>query len=114
MLWSGLTVLERQQRSNPDEHSQCDKRTCRGHGDTFCAARRTSFSENQQLPEWMRVDVFLGFLRPFYPSWDHALEQNLIKQFDLPLNRKLGKLSRRMRMKAALASALAFHPKLDC
>jgi ABC-2 type transport system ATP-binding protein len=69
-------------------------------------------SENQQLPEWMRVDVFLDFLRPFYPSWDHGLEQNLTKQFDLPLNRKLGKLSRGMRMKAALASALAFHPKL--
>src|SRR5262249_669409 len=39
-------------------------------------------------------------------------EQSLIEQFDLPLDRKLGKLSRGMRMKAALASALAFHPKL--
>src|SRR5262249_21704260 len=58
------------------------------------------------------VSVFLDFLRPFYPTWDRALEQSLIEQFDLPLDRKLGKLSRGMRMKAALASALAFHPKL--
>ena len=35
-----------------------------------------------------------------------------MKQYDLPLRRKLGKLSRGMRMKAALVSALAFHPKL--
>jgi ABC-2 type transport system ATP-binding protein len=69
-------------------------------------------SENQELPEWMRVDAFLAYLRPFYPTWDRALENDLVKQFDLPLDRKLKNLSRGMRMKAALAGALAFHPKL--
>jgi ABC-2 type transport system ATP-binding protein len=69
-------------------------------------------SENQQLPEWMRVGQFLTYLRFFYPSWDSGLEKELIKQFDLPLDRKLKHLSRGMRMKAALAAALAFHPKL--
>jgi ABC-2 type transport system ATP-binding protein len=69
-------------------------------------------SENQELPEWMRVDAFLAYLRPFYPTWDRALEDELVKQFDLPLDRKLKNLSRGMRMKAALAGALAFHPKL--
>jgi len=69
-------------------------------------------SENQELPEWMRLDRFFDFLRPFYPSWDRDLERDLMRQFDLPVDRKLGKLSRGMRMKAALASALAFHPKL--
>ena len=69
-------------------------------------------SEDQELPDWMRVETFFAFLRPFYPTWDRGLEHELIEQFDLPLNRKLGKLSRGMRMKAALLSALAFHPKL--
>ena len=69
-------------------------------------------SENQQLPEWMRLDTFFDFLRPFYPSWDRDLERDLMRQFELPLDRKLSKLSRGTRMKAALASALAFHPKL--
>jgi ABC-2 type transport system ATP-binding protein len=69
-------------------------------------------SENQELPEWMRVDAFLAYLRPFYPSWDRKLEAELIGQFDLPLDRRLRDLSRGMRMKAALASALAYHPKL--
>jgi len=69
-------------------------------------------SENQELPGWMRVDAFLTFLRPFYPAWDHELENELVRQFDLPPDRKLGDLSRGMRMKAALAGSLAYHPKL--
>jgi ABC-2 type transport system ATP-binding protein len=69
-------------------------------------------SENQDLPGWMRVRDFLAYLRPFYPSWDRSLEDELVRQFDLPVSRKLRHLSRGMRMKAALASALAYHPKL--
>ena len=69
-------------------------------------------SENQQLPGWMRTGAFLAYLRPFYPTWDRGLEEQLVKHFDLPLDRKLKQLSRGMQMKAALASALAFRPKL--
>jgi ABC-2 type transport system ATP-binding protein len=69
-------------------------------------------SENQELPDWMRVDVFLAYLRPFYPTWDGDLEKELVRQFDLPLDRNLRDLSRGMRMKAALAGSLAYHPKL--
>jgi ABC-2 type transport system ATP-binding protein len=69
-------------------------------------------SENQHLPDWMRVDAFFAYLRPFYPSWDRDLENELVKQLQLPLDRKLAKLSRGMHMKVALASALAYRPKL--
>lgn len=69
-------------------------------------------SENQELPEWMTVQHLLTFLRPFYPTWDDALAEELIQEFDLPKNRKLAQLSRGMKMKAALASALAYRPEL--
>jgi len=69
-------------------------------------------SENQEMPEWMTVDSLLSYVRPFYPTWDTNLEAELIKQFDLPRDRKLRHLSRGMRMKAALASSLAYHPRL--
>jgi ABC-2 type transport system ATP-binding protein len=69
-------------------------------------------SENQELPGWMRVDAFLAYLRPFYPSWDSDLEKELVRDFDLPLDRKLRALSRGMRMKAALAGSLAYRPRL--
>lgn len=69
-------------------------------------------SENQELPDWMRVEQFLRYIAAFYPKWDRALERELVQQFDLPPNRRMKNLSRGMRMKAALASALPFHPSL--
>jgi ABC-2 type transport system ATP-binding protein len=69
-------------------------------------------SENQELPDAMTVGALLDYMRPFYPTWDRALEQQLVRQFDLPLDRKLKHLSRGMRMKAAFASSLAYRPSL--
>ncbi len=69
-------------------------------------------SENQDLPEWMTVGLMLDYWRPFYPTWDSALERQLVAQFDLPLNRRLRHLSRGMKMKAAFASVLAYRPSL--
>jgi len=69
-------------------------------------------SENQELPEWMTVRYFLRYLAPFYPTWDDALERELLRQFQLPLDQKLKHLSRGMRMKASLASSLAYRPRL--
>ena len=64
-------------------------------------------SENQELPRGMSVADFLAYCRPFYPTWDDALCQTLLRDFDLPLQVKIGRLSRGMRVKAALVSALA-------
>jgi ABC-2 type transport system ATP-binding protein len=69
-------------------------------------------SENQDMPEWMTVGAFLDYLRPFYPTWDRTLEEDLVRQFDLPRDRRLKALSRGMKMKVALASSLAYHPSL--
>jgi ABC-2 type transport system ATP-binding protein len=69
-------------------------------------------SENQKLPLWMSVRQLLDYCRPFYPTWDPALEAKLLAQFDLPPDRKLKHLSRGMLMKAALLSTLAYRPKL--
>lgn len=69
-------------------------------------------SENQEMPDWMTVGYFLDYLSHFYPTWDHTLSAELVRQFQLPLHRKLRHLSHGMRMKAALASSLAYRPKL--
>ncbi len=69
-------------------------------------------SENQQLPEWMPVKYFLSYCKPFYPARrDHDLN-DLVRLYELPLDRPLGKLSRGMRVKAALAASLAYRPRL--
>ena len=69
-------------------------------------------SENQELPDWMTVPQLLRYLRPFYPGWDLDLEAQLLRQFDLPPDRKLKHLSRGQRMKAALLSVLPYRPEL--
>jgi len=69
-------------------------------------------SENQQFPDWMAAGEMLAYFRGFYPTWDRSLEAQLVRQFDLPLKRKLKHLSRGMRMKAAFASSLAYRPTL--
>ena|SRR5665213_3562837 len=69
-------------------------------------------SENQEMPEWMTVEYLLAYLKPFYPAWDDERARQLVRQFDLPLDRQLRHLSRGMRMKTALASSLAYRPRL--
>jgi ABC-2 type transport system ATP-binding protein len=69
-------------------------------------------SENQKLPDWMTVRQLMDYCRPFYPTWDKALEQKLLRQFELPPDRKIKHLSRGMMMKTALLSSLAYRPKL--
>jgi len=54
----------------------------------------------------------MRYLKPFYPRWDDTRATELLDQFELPRDRKLKHLSRGMRMKAALASSLAYHPTL--
>jgi ABC-2 type transport system ATP-binding protein len=69
-------------------------------------------SENQEMPEWMTVEYFMAYLKPFYPAWDDERATDLLRQFDLPRDRKLRDLSHGMRTKAALASSLAYRPQL--
>jgi ABC-2 type transport system ATP-binding protein len=69
-------------------------------------------SENQEMPEWMTVGYLMAYLKPFYPNWDAGRADELLRQFELPLKRKLKHLSHGMRMKAALASSLAYRPSL--
>jgi ABC-2 type transport system ATP-binding protein len=75
-------------------------------------ARIGYVSENQELPEEMTVEYFLGYLKPFYPAWNDDLSAELVRQFALPMDRRLAHLSRGMRMKAALASSLAYRPEV--
>jgi ABC-type multidrug transport system ATPase subunit len=69
-------------------------------------------SENQRLPGWMTLSQLIAYCRPFYPSWDASLCRTLVEQFDLPEDVKLSRLSRGMRVKAALVSSLAYRPSL--
>ena len=69
-------------------------------------------SESQALPVRLRVAHFFDYLRPCYAHWDPQLEASLRAQLRLPAERRIGELSHGMRLKLALACALAFRPRL--
>jgi ABC-2 type transport system ATP-binding protein len=75
-------------------------------------ARIGYVAEGQRMPEWMTVRQLMDYCAPFYPGWDRHLEADLLRSLDLPTDRKLGHMSRGMRMKAALASSLAYRPSV--
>ena len=69
--------------------------------------RRTGFvSEEKDLYDYMPVEDMIRFTAPFFPRWRADLEQRYLRKFELPLDRKVGALSRGMRTKLALLLAL--------
>jgi ABC-type multidrug transport system ATPase subunit len=75
-------------------------------------ARIGYVSENQLLPEWMRVGQLIAFCRPLYPDWDDAFAERLLRRFELPTDTRIRDLSRGMRMKVALLVSIAYRPRL--
>ena len=78
-----------------------------------CDLQRIGYvSENQQLPEWMKVSEFLRYCRKFYPEWNDSSAEFLVRLLRLPLGRRLSELSRGQKIKAALVSALSYKPRV--
>ena len=69
-------------------------------------------SENKRLYDYMTVDQMIRFTRAFYSDWRPDEEQKLLRQFRLPLDRKVKSLSKGMRTKLGLLMAFARRPEL--
>jgi ABC-2 type transport system ATP-binding protein len=75
--------------------------------------RRVAYvSEDKRLYEYMTVEQILRFTRAFYPDWRADVERELLRIYELPLHRKIKKLSKGMRTKLALLLAFARQPEL--
>jgi ABC-2 type transport system ATP-binding protein len=69
-------------------------------------------SEQQHLYDYMTVEQMIRFTKSFYPAWHREIEQKLLRTYELPLDRKVGTLSKGMRRKLALLLAFARKPEL--
>lgn len=68
--------------------------------------KRAAFvSEDKRLYDYMTVEQIIRFTRSFFPHWRTDLEQRLLREFGLPLERKIKKLSKGMRTQTALLLA---------
>jgi ABC-2 type transport system ATP-binding protein len=69
--------------------------------------RRTGFvSEERDLYDYLTVEQTIHFTADFFPRWRGELQQQYLRAFGLPLDRKVKVLSRGMRTKLALLLAL--------
>ncbi len=69
-------------------------------------------AEDQQMYGWMRVEEIVRFVAPFYATWDHALAQRYLREFELPLATKIKHLSKGQNVRLGLVLALAHRPEL--
>ena len=69
-------------------------------------------SADQRLPGHLDLDQLFDYLGPLYPSWDAAFADQLVRQLGVPRRRKLRKLSRGEKRKAALVASMAFRPRV--
>src|SRR5213078_1094770 len=59
-------------------------------------------SEENDLPEWMRVDELLRYSQAFYPKWDPAYAEELRRSFALDPAARIKNLSKGQRARAGL------------
>ena len=69
-------------------------------------------SEESDLPGWMRVGELFRYTRAFYPNWDLAFAEELVRSFDLDITAKVKHLSKGQRARTGLVLALAHRPEL--
>ena len=69
-------------------------------------------AEDKQLYRYLTVEDTIRFTSSFYSDWRANTASKLIKQFELPLSRRVKSLSKGMRTKLALLLAFARNPKL--
>jgi len=69
-------------------------------------------SEENDLPDWMRVDELIRYSRAFYPAWDDAYAEELRQAFALHPTARIKDLSRGQKARAGLLVALAHRPEL--
>jgi ABC-2 type transport system ATP-binding protein len=69
-------------------------------------------SEDRDLPDWIRIDELLRYLKPFYPTWDDDFAEELRRQFDLDPTARIKTLSQGQRARTGLLAALAYRPEL--
>ena len=69
-------------------------------------------AQEQSFYGWMNPKEMSRFIKGFFPTWDESEWTRVVKILDLPLDRKIQGFSGGMRVKLALALALAHRPEL--
>jgi ABC-2 type transport system ATP-binding protein len=64
------------------------------------------------LYPWMKVRHLIDYTAAFYPTWNNELVQRLIREWDIPIEDRIGPLSVGQLQKVAILLALGHEPEL--
>ncbi len=65
-----------------------------------------------ELLEWMTVRQLVRYVSAYYPGWDHGLQEDYIRQFEIDVKARVASLSPGERQKVAILLAVGFGPEL--
>lgn len=68
--------------------------------------------DNSFFPELLTAKDINSTMKSIYSNWDEKLFQKYIQNFNLPFDKAIKTLSKGMRKKLEIATALSHHPKL--
>lgn len=77
-----------------------------------CRGRVGYVNEEHTLPRWLEVKALKAMQRSYYPQWNEDVYREVIANFDVDPQQKVGSLSRGERAGFNLAMALAQSPEL--
>jgi ABC-2 type transport system ATP-binding protein len=83
-----------------------------GRLDPARLARIGYVHQDSALLDWMTVRQFVRYVAAYYPTWNAALEQRFMADFELTGSARVGALSPGQRQRLAILIAIAFEPEL--
>jgi ABC-2 type transport system ATP-binding protein len=75
-------------------------------------ARIAYLAEGHPLYGWMTIGEAVRFTRPFYPTWNQPLIEQILDHFELSQRQKIRRLSHGEQAQVSLALAVAPEPEL--
>ena len=68
--------------------------------------------QDGELLDWMRAGQLIRYVAAYYPEWNEEVEQAFLRDFEVPLDRRVGALSPGQRQRLAILLAIGFEPDL--
>lgn len=75
-------------------------------------ARLGYVPQDVRLYPWMTAPEIIAYTAAFYPQWDHALSDELVLRWSVPMNQRIGPMSPGELQKLGLILALGHRPEL--
>jgi ABC-2 type transport system ATP-binding protein len=68
--------------------------------------------QEAELIDWMRAGQFIRYVSAYYPNWNHHMEEQYVKEFEIDPKSRVGALSPGQRQRLAILAAICFEPEL--